>query len=420
MDKIVVNGGKRLEGRVDISGAKNAALPLICASILTPGQIIFDNVPRLGDIRTILKLLAIMGADIDMNWPRIKINTAELNNPIAPYELVKTMRAAILVLGPLVARFGYAKVSLPGGCAIGARPIDLHLKGLKAMGAQVNISKGYVEVNCTRLQGSVIDFPQPTVGGTENLMMAATLAAGTTVINNAAREPEIIDLANLLDKMGAKIRGAGTSRIIINGCENLQPADHSVIPDRIETGTFMVAAAITRGDVLIRKANPLHVSRIVEIMKNIGISVETGKDFIKINSSGTIHPLDVITEAYPGFPTDMQAQFMVLALKARGKSFITESIFENRYMHVPELLRMGADIQIEKRNAIINGPCELEGTTVMATDLRASASLILAGLIAKGTTEILRVYHLDRGYEKIENKLSSLGADITRKPSEIY
>jgi UDP-N-acetylglucosamine 1-carboxyvinyltransferase len=361
-----------------------------------------------------------MGAEVDLNWPDIVVDSTNIDNPFAPYELVKTMRAAILVLGPMVARFGYAKVSLPGGCAIGARPIDLHLKGLEAMGAKVEIKKGYVEVVCKKLQGAHIHFPQPTVGGTENLMMAATLAEGVTTLDNAACEPEIMDLADLLNKMGATIKGAGTSVITIEGVDSLNCIEHSVIPDRIETGTFMVAGAITNGDIFLEGAKIEHLKDVVDKLRSSGIKIESENGGVRVKGCKKIHPVDVITHPHPGFPTDMQAQFMVLALKAQGKSIITESIFENRYMHVPELVRMGADIQINGRTATINGPAELEGTTVMATDLRASASLVLAGLIAKGETDILRVYHLDRGYEKLVEKLQTLGADIKRIPSKLY
>jgi UDP-N-acetylglucosamine 1-carboxyvinyltransferase len=420
MDKIVIEGGASLKGSVKISGAKNSALPLLCASILAPGKFNFSNVPRLGDVRTILKLIAIMGADVDMNWPNISIDTTELDNPVAPYELIKTMRAAILVLGPLVARFGKAKVSLPGGCAIGARPINLHLMGLEAMGAKIEIKRGYVEVECKRLHGANIHFPQPTVGGTENIMMAAAAAYGVTKISNCAREPEIIDLANILKSMGAEISGAGSSIMTIKGTRDLKPVSHRVIPDRIEAGTFMIGGAITRGDILLENVEPAHLVSVTEELRRCGVTVETGKDTIRVSSKSKIHPIDIITQPYPDFPTDMQAQFMVLSLLAEGRSIITESIFENRYMHVPELVRMGASIDIKGRTAIIDGPAVLEGTKVMATDLRASASLILAGLIAQGETEVLRVYHLDRGYEKIEEKLFKLGAKIKRVSSDMY
>ncbi|MBN2722983.1 MAG: UDP-N-acetylglucosamine 1-carboxyvinyltransferase [Deltaproteobacteria bacterium] len=420
MDKIVVNGPSRLSGNVSISGAKNSALPLICASLLSPGLNIIHNVPRLGDVRTILKLLAIMGAEVDLKWPTVEINTADIDNLHAPYELVKTMRAAILVLGPLVARYGRARVSLPGGCAIGARPVNLHLTALEAMGADIKIVNGYVEVKSSRLKGAVIKFPQVTVGGTENIMMAATLAEGTTVIENAAREPEIEDLAIFLNKMGARVHGAGTGVITIEGVNSLKEATHSVIPDRIETGTFMVAAAITGGDVLLENVEPLHVTDIINKMESCGVGIETSGTTIRVRGPEIIHPVDVITQPYPAFPTDMQAQFMVLGLKASGTSVITESIFENRYMHVPELMRMGADIVINGRTAMIHGGKPVSGATVMATDLRASASLLLAGLIAEGETEVLRVYHLDRGYERIVEKLNSLGANIRRVSSKFY
>ncbi len=420
MDQIVIEGGASLRGRVVISGAKNAALPLICATILAPGRNVLNNVPRLGDVRTVLKLLAIIGAEVDMEWPRVVVDTSELDNPVAPYELVKTMRAAILVLGPLVARYGKAKVSLPGGCAIGARPINLHLKALEAMGADIEIKRGYVEVTCDRLRGARIDFPVATVGGTENVMMAASLADGVTEINNAAREPEIEDLADLLNAMGAKVEGAGTSRIVITGVDSLRAVEHHVIPDRIEAGTFMVGAALNRGEVELAGVRPAHLIPVIDALRSAGASVDIQDDRLFVRGPAELKPFNLTTEPHPGFPTDMQAQFMVLALAARGTSMITESIFENRFMHVPELVRMGADIDITSRSATIVGPARLEGATVMATDLRASASLILAGLIAEGTTQVLRVYHLDRGYENIVEKLGGLGAGIQRVSSEFF
>ncbi len=420
MDKIVINGGKSLFGNVRVSGAKNAALPLLAASLLAPGKNVFHNVPRLGDLRTMAKCLALMGADVDLNWPDVTVDTSELISTVAPYEVVKTMRAAILVLGPLVARMGQARVSLPGGCAIGARPIDLHLMGLEAMGADIAIRGGYVEVKCPRLKGAHIRFPQPTVGGTENLLMAAALADGTTTLDNAACEPEIVDLARLLNKMGAHIKGAGTPFITVEGVDELHPTEHTVIPDRIETGTLMIAAAITGGDVVLENICPEHLGVIIEKCRDAGVQVDVMGTDMRVRGNGSLKPLDILTQPHPGFPTDMQAQFMVLGLAATGQSIITESIFENRYMHVPELVRMGADIAIRGRTAIIRGPATLEGTTVMATDLRASASLILAGLIAQGETHVLRVYHLDRGYERIEEKLGKLGADIRRVSTDVY
>ena len=420
MDKMVIVGGSRLEGSIRVSGAKNAALPLLAASILAPGRNVFHNVPRLGDLRTMVKCLAIMGADVDLSWPDVVVDTRELVSCVAPYELVKTMRAAILVLGPLVARMGHAQVSLPGGCAIGARPIDLHLMGLEAMGARVAIRGGYVHVDCKRLQGAHIRFPQPTVGGTENLMMAATLADGITTLDNAACEPEIVDLAQLLNKMGARIKGAGTPFVTIEGVDRLEPTEHVVIPDRIEAGTLMVAAAITGGDVELTGICPEHLTVIVDKFRTAGVRVEVRADSVRVQGHSMLHPVDIITQPHPGFPTDMQAQFMVLALAAHGQSLITESIFENRFMHVPELIRMGADISIRGRTAVVRGPARLTGATVMATDLRASASLILAGLIASGETHVLRVYHLDRGYERIEEKLQALGAQIKRVASDLY
>jgi UDP-N-acetylglucosamine 1-carboxyvinyltransferase len=413
MDKIVIEGGRRLTGEVRVSGAKNAALPILCTSILTGGRCTFRNVPLLHDVGTMGKLLARLGCEVE-GERTVTVCAADVERFEAPYELVKTMRASVLVLGPLVARHGRARVSLPGGCAIGARPIDQHLKGLEAMGAQITLSHGYVEARARRLTGARIVCDVPTVTGTENLMMAATLALGQTVIENAAREPEVEELARVLNKMGARIQGAGTSSVTIEGVDELQPIEHAIIPDRIEAGTFMVAAAITSGDVLVRDCLPEHLEAVTAKLRSAGAQVLAEDGGLRVRGQTPVAPVDITTQPYPGFPTDMQAQFMVLAAVADGQSVITETIFENRYMHVQELARMGADIHVDGRVSVIRGRPQLEGTTVMATDLRASASLILAGLVASGKTEILRVYHLDRGYEQIERKLSELGASVRR------
>jgi UDP-N-acetylglucosamine 1-carboxyvinyltransferase len=415
MDKIVISGGQRLKGEVRVSGAKNAALPLLCSSILTGGRCVWKNVPILNDVQTMARLLADLGCEVEGVGEReTAISAAKITSFEAPYDLVKTMRASVLVLGPLVARWGRARVSLPGGCAIGARPIDQHLKGLEAMGAKITLVHGYVEAKAKRLTGARIVCDIPTVTGTENLIMAASLAKGRSVIENAAREPEVEELARVLNKMGAKIHGAGTPVIDIEGVDDLHPIEHAIIPDRIEAGTFMVAAAITRGDVLIRDCVPEHLDAVSAKLRAAGAEVTIEKGGVRVRARGELHPVDITTQPHPGFPTDMQAQFMVLASVAHGQSVITETIFENRYMHVQELARMGADIHVDGRTAIVRGKPRLMGTTVMATDLRASASLILAGLVASGTTEVLRVYHLDRGYERIEKKLRPLGADVRR------
>ena len=415
MDKIVVEGGARLVGKIPVSGAKNAALPLLAAALLPSGTCTFKNVPQLADVRTMAKLLRMLGCEVGgdgatlttaMNPSNIKLE--------APYELVKTMRASVLVLGPLVARYGKARVSLPGGCAIGARPIDQHLKGLQAMGAKVTLDHGYVDVECKRLQGATIVLDMPTVTGCENLIMAAALAKGRTVIENAAREPEVEELALVLNKMGARISGAGTAVITIEGVDELHPIEHAIIPDRIEAGTFAVAAAMTNGDVLLEGARLEHLDAIIAKLRNAGVSVAAENGGIRVRGTGELSAVDIVTQPHPGFPTDMQAQFMVMACIAKGQSVIKEMIFENRYMHVPELGRMGADIQVSGRVAVVRGGKKLTAAPVMATDLRASASLVLAGLVAQGNTEVLRVYHLDRGYESIEKKLAGAGAKITR------
>ncbi len=422
MDKIVIEGGARLRGEVKVSGAKNAALPLLASALLGSGASTFRNVPRLNDVVTMRKLLARLGCEVEHQAHTMTIEplTAAAGKRRrapgfeAPYELVKTMRASVLVLGPLVARYGRARVSLPGGCAIGARPIDQHLKGLEAMGAKVHLTHGYVECEAKRLRGARIVLDIPTVTGCENLMMAAALARGTTIIENAAREPEIEELAQALVKMGARIEGAGTPIIRIEGVDELHPIEHAIVPDRIEAGTFLVAAAITRGDVLVRNARADHLDAVIDKLRAAGVHVEAEADGLRVRHTGDLKPIDITTQPYPGFPTDMQAQLMVLCSLARGQSILREAIFENRYMHVPELSRMGADITVDGRVAVVRGVPRLGGAQVMATDLRASACLVLAGLVARGETEVLRVYHLDRGYERIEKKLRALGAQVKR------
>ncbi len=416
MDKIQIIGGSKLQGEVTISGAKNAALPLIASSILVNGKINFTNVPDLMDIRSIRLLLEDLGAECNVLSPGcLEVDGSAIHKIEAQYDLVRKMRASILVLGPLVAKFGHAKVSMPGGCAIGARPVNMHLAGLEALGATISIEHGYIEAKADRLIGNEIYFDMPTVTGTENLMMATTLAKGKSILRNAAREPEIVALAQALNQMGAKIEGAGTAIITVEGVDKLHPADIKIIPDRIETGTFMVAAAATEGDVLIKGCEPDHIGGIISKLKATGALVETFKESIRVKGSRTVKSIDIKTLPYPGFPTDMQAQFMTLMTIANGNSMIHESVFENRFIHANELLRMGADISITNGNlASIRGVKELQAAPVMASDLRASASLVIAGLIAKGTTLISRVYHMDRGYEAIEKKLSLLGADIKR------
>jgi UDP-N-acetylglucosamine 1-carboxyvinyltransferase len=421
MDKIVVEGGARLVGKIPVSGAKNAALPLLAAALLPTGTSTWKNVPQLADVKTMAKLLRMLGWTVDDVGDRalqIASPTGKKKPKLeAPYELVKTMRASVLVLGPLVARYGRARVSMPGGCAIGARPIDQHLKGLEAMGAKVTLTHGYVDVECKRLRGATILLDMPTVTGCENIMMAAALAKGRTVIENAAREPEVEELGLVLNKMGAKVQGAGTPIITIEGVDELSPIEHSIIPDRIEAGTFAVAAAITKGDVLLEGARPEHMEAMIAKLRSMGSQVSAEAGGLRVKGGPDILPVDITTQPHPGFPTDMQAQFMVLACMAKGQSIIKEMIFENRYMHVPELGRMGADITIDGRTAIIRGGRPLSAASVMATDLRASASLIIAGLVASGKTEVLRVYHLDRGYEQIEKKLKAVGAKIRRAKS---
>ena len=413
MDTIVIQGGRRLQGDVRISGAKNAALPVLVSSLLTDGWNTFHNVPDLADVRTIKRLLAGFGAELD-GGETLRINVGKITSHEAPYDLVRTMRASILVLGPLVARTGKARVSLPGGCAIGARPVNLHLKALRAMGAKIDLRDGYVEARAPRLKGCIIYFDISTVTGTENILMAATLAEGTTVLENAASEPEVVNLANVLTGMGAKIKGAGTDVIEIEGVDTLRPVEADIIPDRIEAGTYMIATGLTGGDVNVLGCRPDHLDTVIAKLKETGVKVTPIEGGLRVVSDRKITSVDVKTLPYPGFPTDLQAQMMVLMSRGGGSSIIKETVFENRFMHVNELIRMGADITVDGSSAIVRGVSSLRGAPVMATDLRASASLILAGLVAEGTTEISRIYHLDRGYEHIEEKLSSLGADIRR------
>ncbi len=414
MDKLIIHGGKKLAGEVTVSGSKNASLPIFCATILAPGIFEISNVPFLRDINTTIKVLESLGARVEGNGNVVRIDTTDVNNVEATYDLVKTMRASVLVLGPLLARHGRARVSLPGGCAIGARPIDQHLKGLKALGADIHLAHGYVEAKAKRLKGARINFDVPTVGGTEHLMMTAATAKGETVLENAAREPEILDLATMLNQMGARIEGAGTDTIRISGVSDLVPVCYRVMPDRIEAGTFMVAAAITGGDIRINNMQLEHLDALVFKLQDAGAEITNKDGVVRIKGPRRPRSVNIKTRPYPGFPTDMQAQFMALMCVADGASVITENIFENRFMHVSELIRFGADITIEGNSATVKGVKKLSGAPSMATDLRASASLILAGLAADNTTEVSRIYHLDRGYEAIEKKLAALGADIKR------
>jgi UDP-N-acetylglucosamine 1-carboxyvinyltransferase len=418
MDKIIIRGGERLIGEVGVSGSKNATLPIFAASLLAEGVNLFHNVPNLKDVQTIVKVLKNLGVKVWEEGEIYRIDATEVSNHKAPYNLVKTMRASILVLGPLVARMRRATVSLPGGCAIGARPINLHLMGLEAMGAKIELRRGYIEAKADRLKGAEISFDIPTVTGTENLMMAATLAKGKTTLQNAAMEPEVVDLANVLTKMGAKINGAGTPLIEIEGVESLQAAEHSIIPDRIEAGTLMVAAALTRGNIKILHCPLQQMETVASKLRESGMEINSDGEGARVVGNRRIRSVDVKTQPYPGFPTDMQAQFMVLMSLAKGLSVISETIFENRFIHVSELRRMGANIHIQGDTAILQGVENLNGAQLMATDLRASASLILAGLAAEGVTEVSRVYHLDRGYEGLDKKLASLGADIKRVKEE--
>jgi UDP-N-acetylglucosamine 1-carboxyvinyltransferase len=414
LDKLLIRGGKKLKGEVYIGGAKNAALPIMAASILAPGHYIISNVPDLKDVMTMGQLLANLGAVFHYENRSVFISTERINKFEAPYELVRTMRASILVLGPLVTRFGKARVSLPGGCSIGARPINLHLMGLEKMGADIKLDSGYVIAKAKRLKGASIYLDIPTVTGTENLMMAASLAKGKTLLENAAKEPEVVDLANALISMGAKIKGAGESIIEIEGVDDLTPIQYSIIPDRIEAGTFMTIAGITGSEIIITDCRHDHLDALILKLKEAGLSFESVSDGIRVAGVSRPKAADIKTMPYPGFPTDMQAQFMALMCIADGTSIIKETIFENRFMHVAELKRMGADISVEGSIATVKGILKLKGAPLMATDLRASASLVVAALAAKGETTIHRIYHLDRGYEKMEEKLKKLGADVRR------
>jgi UDP-N-acetylglucosamine 1-carboxyvinyltransferase len=414
MDKLLIEGGYRLSGEVSISGAKNAALPILCAALLTAQPMTFTNVPQLKDIGTLLHLLADMGVKVERSGDTVTLNAAEITNPMASYELVKTMRAAILVLGPLVARCGETKVSLPGGCAIGARPVDQHIKGLQAMGAEVSVEHGYVLAKSPRLKGARLFTDMVTVTGTENLMMAACLADGVTVIENAAREPEVVDLASCLVAMGAQISGAGTDVIRIKGVDKLHGATHRIMPDRIETGTYLCAAAVTGGDVRVTHTSSAYIDSVIDKLMDAGCDITCERNAIRLKAPARLKAVSLRTSPYPAFPTDMQAQFMALNCVAEGSAIIRETIFENRYMHAVELQRLGADIKIDGSTAFVTGIEKLQGATVMATDLRASASLVIAGLIAEGETVVDRIYHLDRGYEKLEEKLAALGARVRR------
>ncbi len=416
MDKLLIKGGRRLQGSIRMSGAKNAALPILAGCLLADEPVVVSNVPHLKDITTTMSLLSEMGVMVTIDEKlNIEVDNSNINNFVAPYELVRTMRASILVLGPLLARYGKANVSLPGGCAIGSRPIDMHIKGLTAMGAEIEIDKGYINAKVDgRLKGANIMFDKVTVNGTENLMMAAALADGTTILENAAREPEVVDTANFLNALGAKVSGAGTDKIVIEGVERLHGGTHKMVPDRIEAGTYLIAAAMTQGDVKLKDIDPSLLDIVIERLRDAGANIECGEDWIHLEMKERPKAVDISTAPYPGFPTDMQAQFLALNTIADGTSTVTETIFENRFMHVQELERMGANIQLKGNTAIIKGVEQLTAAPVMATDLRASASLVLAGLVADGETVIDRIYHIDRGYECIEEKFACLGANIQR------
>jgi UDP-N-acetylglucosamine 1-carboxyvinyltransferase len=416
MNKLLINGGVRLEGDVRISGAKNAVLPILAATLLADGPATIENVPHLHDVTTTVELLGCMGVMVSIDEKlSVEVDCSTIQNHTAPYHLVKTMRSSILVLGPLLARYGEAEVSLPGGCAIGSRPVDLHIKGLQDMGADIDVSNGYIHAKAKRLKGARLVMDIVTVTGTENLMMAAALADGVTILENAAREPEVVDLANFINAMGGKVRGAGTDTIEIEGVEKLHGTRYRVLPDRIETGTFLVAAAITGGKIMVKDTDPHLLDAVIEKLREAGAKIETGEDWISLDmESRRPRAVNIRTAPYPAFPTDMQAQFAALNTIAEGTATVVETVFENRFMHIQELKRMGADIEIEGNTAIIRGADKLTSAPVMATDLRASASLIIAGLVANGETEVQRIYHIDRGYENIEEKLALLGARIRR------
>jgi UDP-N-acetylglucosamine 1-carboxyvinyltransferase len=414
MDKLQIVGGKRLQGEITVSGAKNAALPILCAGLLTAGDVVLSNVPHLHDVKTMLKLLAQTGLKVEQNGEQVTLNGSAIDNLVAPYEMVKTMRASILVLGPLLARFGEAKVSLPGGCAIGSRPVDQHIKGLRQMGAEITIEGGYIHARAAKLKGARIHTDMITVTGTENLLMAAVLAEGETVLENAAREPEVTDLANLLVNMGAKIDGIGTDRLVVQGVPGLHGASHAVISDRIEAATFLCAVAATGGDVVLTNTRTDILDVALDKLREMGVDLTVSGNTIRARMGARPHAVSFRTTEYPGFPTDMQAQFMAVNTIAQGASRVTETIFENRFMHVQEMNRLGAQISIEGNTAFIDGVDRLVGAPVMATDLRASASLVIAGMAAQGTTVVDRIYHLDRGYDQMERKLSAVGASIVR------
>jgi UDP-N-acetylglucosamine 1-carboxyvinyltransferase len=415
MEAIRLRGARKLEGTIRVGGAKNAALPILCATLLSDGESLLRNVPGLQDIETTAALLEVLGRDVTVGIPEVRVHSAKRPaNPEAPYELVRKMRASVLVLGPLVARYGRARVSLPGGCAIGARPVDQHLRGLEALGARIEVEHGFVVAEAPRLKGAEVVFDIQTVTGTENLMMAAALAKGRTTLVNCACEPEVEELGRVLNKMGARVEGAGTSTIHIQGADELEPFDHAIIADRIEAGTFMAAVGAAGGNVLLEHAPLDDLEPVVVKLRRAGLSIEREGDGVRVARTGTLRPCDVTTAPHPGFPTDMQAQLMALLCVADGRGVVTETIFENRFMHVPELIRMGARIETRNNTAIIEGVRRLSGASVMATDLRASASLVIAGLVADGETTVRRVYHLDRGYEAIEKKLGGAGADIER------
>jgi UDP-N-acetylglucosamine 1-carboxyvinyltransferase len=418
MDKLQIRGGIPLTGEVRISGAKNAALPILAATLLADGTTSIGNVPHLRDVTTMIELLGRMGVSVTINDKmRVEVDASTIRECVAPYELVRTMRASIVVLGPLLARFGHADVSLPGGCAIGARPVNIHVAGLQAMGAEIHIENGYIRARADRLKGARLVLDTVTVTGTENLMMAAALADGQTLIENAAREPEVVDLADFLNAMGAQIRGAGTDRIVVDGVERLSGASYDVLPDRIESGTYLVAGAITSGHVKIKGTRPEHLDAVLSKLQEAGAAIQTGDTWIELDMRGRRpRAVDIRTAPYPAFPTDMQAQFAALNTVSQGVSTVIETIFENRFMHMLEMRRLGADVRIEGNTAVIHGVEKLTAAPVMATDLRASASLVLAGLVAEGATDVLRIYHIDRGYECIEEKLAQLGAQIKRMP----
>ena len=423
MDKFVIRGGNPLLGTVKISGAKNSALPCMAAAILTEDEVVLENIPQVQDIETERKLLESMGAKVELGYGRAQhrtsIRCAVLSDPVAKYEIVKTMRASSLVLGPLLARIGMARVAMPGGCAIGGRPIDLHIKGLEAMGATITQEHGYLEARADRLKGSHIVFDKITVTGTEDLLMAAAMADGESLFENCAREPEVMDLAALLNAMGAKIEGAGTSEIRVKGVSKLHGARHRINPDRIEAGTFLIAGAITGGDLNVDGCNPEHLGALLGKLEQCGVKLDIGKEHVRVHSGGSLHAVDITTEEYPGFPTDMQAQFMALLTQAEGTSTVTENIFENRFMHVSELNRMGANISVSGRSATVRGKTTLQSAAVMCSDLRASAALVLGALVADGESILDRVYHMDRGYERMEEKLRAVGAQV-RRMGEVF